>query len=195
MAMPHIRRFAVCSSSPSRVPRVNVSASAGLLIAAPALEVEVRALPHLAVYAQGEANLWLDGAGAQVGLRGSWNSFDGVFIDAHFRYSHFERWYAGNSSTYDEAFNPGVAVGYSKIFKSGFSLSGGVGVNFLGVTTTPHYVATTAGGCSEYAGCGLEVLVRLFEVAGGSSQGRRVERYDHAVGPALELRMMVGYAF
>jgi hypothetical protein len=88
-----------------------------------------------------------------------------------------------------------VALGYSKIFRSGLSLSGGAGVNFLGVTTTPRYAAAPVGACAEYVTCGLDVFARLIEVAGGQAPLGRFEGFQQSVGPALEVRLMVGYAF
>jgi hypothetical protein len=179
--------------NPPRERALALSTSAGLLLGVPLVEVDLRVVPHLSVYGNGEYNLAFDGGALQVGARGYLRVFDGPFLDVHVRFAEYKNWLFERKKR-SESGNPGVALGWSHLFSNGLVISGSAGLNFLGELREPRYQSSSCGaGSASGVGVGLAAVVcSVVSLA----EGHAVVGYgEPQVGLAPELRLNVGYVF
>ncbi|MBL8921451.1 MAG: hypothetical protein JNJ54_21505 [Myxococcaceae bacterium] len=147
----------------------------GALVLSPSLELEVAPWRHVSLYVGGELSALRLGAGGQAGVRLrplEW--LQGPFLDVHVRFARYAGLLLGPGV--EETANPGVMLGFSWVSEGGFVITGGLGVNLFAKTTTTEVRASLASATS-------------FPVP-------RIELTQHTrIGPALETRLAIGYAF
>lgn len=147
----------------------------GALVMSPSVELEVAPWRHVSLYAGVEASALQLGGGGQAGVRlRPLDWLQGPFLDVHVRFSRYAGLLVGPSV--EETANPGVMAGFSWVSEGGFVITGGLGLNFFTKTTTTDVRPGVVS--SSY------FPIPTFDVTRSTR-----------VGPALETRVAIGWAF